>query len=148
MEADVKISDQGIDLLTQREGKRNDAYLDSVGLPTIGVGHTGPEVHMGLHWTDEQVADALRADLDRFEAAVNAATVALTQHQFDALVSFAFNVGVGAFTSSTLLKKINAGTFAEVPAQFDRWHIPPEITRRRNGEREQFKGTHFVAQYP
>ena len=148
MEGEVKISPQGIDLLTQREGKRNDAYRDSVGVWTIGVGHTGPEVHAGLHWTDEQVTDALRADLDRFEAAVNTATVALTQHQFDALVSFAFNVGVGAFTSSTMLKKINAGAFAEVPAQFDRWHIPPEITRRRNGEREQFKGTHFVAQYP
>lgn len=144
----MKTSQQGLDLLIAREGKRNDAYLDSVGVWTIGVGHTGPEVHAGLHWTDDQVADALRADLDRFEAAVNTATAALTQHQFDALVSFAFNVGVGAFTSSTLLKNINAKLFDEAETQFDRWHIPPEITRRRNGEREQFKGTHFVAQYP
>jgi len=144
----MKTSQQGLDLLIAREGKRNDAYLDSVGVWTIGVGHTGPEVHAGLHWTDDQVADALRADLDRFEAAVNTATAALTQHQFDALVSFAFNVGVGAFTSSTLLKNINAKLFDEAETQFDRWHIPPEITRRRNGEREQFKGTHYVAQYP
>ena len=143
----MRISQQGLDLLIAREGKRNDAYLDSVGVWTVGVGHTGPEVHAGLHWTDEQVADALRADLDRFEAAVNTATAALTQHQFDALVSFAFNVGVVAFTWSTLLKKINAKLFDEAETQFDRWHIPPEITRRRNGEREQFAGRHFVAQY-
>ncbi len=144
----MKTNQQGLDLLIAREGKRNDAYLDSVGVPTIGVGHTGPEVHMGLHWTDDQVSDALRADLDRFENAINdGVTVELEQHQFDALVSFAFNVGVGAFQSSTLLKKINAKLFDEAEAQFDRWHIPPEITRRRSAEREQFAGRHFVAQY-
>ena len=144
----MKTNQQGLDLLIAREGKRNDAYLDSVGVPTIGVGHTGPEVHMGLHWTDDQVSDALRADLDRFENAINdGVTVELEQHQFDALVSFAFNVGVGAFQSSTLLKKINAKLFDEAEAQFDRWHIPPEITRRRSAEREQFAGRHFVAQF-
>ena len=144
----MRISQQGLDLLIAREGKRNDAYLDSVGVWTVGVGHTGPEVHAGLHWTDEQVADALRADLDRFEDAINdSVTVGLEQCQFDALASFVFNVGNGAFSSSTMLKKINLGQFELVPAQFDRWHIPPEITRRRNGEREQFAGRHFVAQY-
>ena len=144
----MRISQQGLDLLIAREGKRNDAYLDSVGVWTVGVGHTGPEVHAGLHWTDEQVTDALRADLDRFEDAINdSVTVGLEQCQFDALASFVFNVGNGAFSSSTMLKKINLGQFELVPAQFDRWHIPPEITRRRNGEREQFAGRHFVAQY-
>lgn len=142
----MKISDQGLAILIDREAKRNAAYLDSVGVPTIGVGHTGPEVHMGLVWTDQQVMEALRNDLDRFEQAVNGGvTVALAQHQFDALVSFSFNVGVGAFKSSTLVKKINLGDFAAAAAQFDVWHIPPEITSRRNGEREQFKGTAFTA---
>lgn len=145
----MKTSDQGLNLLIEREAMRNKAYLDSVGVWTIGVGHTGPEVHEGLYWTDEECKAAFAKDIERFEAAINdGVTVDLDPHQFDALVSFAFNVGVGAFSSSTLVKKINAGAFAEVPAQFDRWHIPPEITRRRNGEREQFKGTHFVAQYP
>jgi lysozyme len=144
----MRTSQQGLDLLIAREGKRNDAYLDSVGVWTIGVGHTGPEVHAGLHWTDDQVADALRADLDRFETAINSSvTVGLEPYQFDALVSFSFNVGVGAFQSSTMLKQINRGQFEMAALQFDRWHIPPEITRRRNGEREQFKGAHFVAQY-
>lgn len=142
-------SDQGRELILEREGKRNDAYLDSVGVWTIGVGHTGPAVHAGLHWTDEQVDDALRGDLERFEDAINnSVTVGLEQYQFDALVSFSFNVGVGAFTSSTLLKKINLMQYELAEIQFDRWHIPPEITRRRNAEREQFAGRHFVAQYP
>ena len=140
----MKISEQGLDLLIEREGKRNDAYLDSVGVPTIGVGHTGPEVHMGLHWTDEQVEAVLRADLARFEDAVNASvTLPLEQHQFDALVSFTYNVGIGAEAHSTMVRDINAGDMEAAAAQFDRWHIPPEITSRRNGEREQFKGTAF-----
>ena len=145
----MKISDQGLEILIEREGMRNDAYLDSVGVPTIGIGHTGPEVHLGLHWNDDQIEAALRADLDRFEDAINdSVTVGLEPYQFDALVSFAFNVGVGAFKTSTLLRKINLMQFEAAAEQFDRWHIPPEITRRRNGEKEQFKGTHFVAQYP
>jgi lysozyme len=145
----MKISDQGLELLIEREGRRNDAYLDIVGVWTIGVGHTGPEVHEGLHWTDAQVEAALRADLDRFEDAINdSVTVGLEPYQFDALVSFSFNVGVGAFKTSTLLRKINLGQIELAELQFNRWHTPPEITRRRNGEREQFAGRHFVAQYP
>lgn len=142
----MRISQQGLDLLIAREGKRNKAYLDSVGVWTIGVGHTGPEVHAGLFWNDDQIEAALRADLERFEQAVNdGVTVGLEQYQFDALVSFAFNVGVGAFKTSTLLRKINLQQFEAAAEQFDRWHIPPEITSRRNAEREQFKGTAFEA---
>ena len=81
-----------------------------------------------------------------FEDAINShVTVDLTQHQFDALVSFSFNVGISAFTGSTLLKKINANSMDEAAAQFDRWHIPVEITSRRNGEKLQFQGIDFVA---
>lgn len=142
----MKTSDQGIQLIVEREGKRNKAYRDSVGVWTIGVGHTGPEVHQGLVWTDEQVSEALRKDLERFEDAVNfAVTPEMPQHAFDALVSFAFNVGEQAFKTSTLVKRINAGDWIGAASQFDRWHIPPEITSRRNGEREQFKGTRFEA---
>jgi lysozyme len=144
----MKTSDQGLDLLMQREGVRRTAYQDSVGVWTIGVGHTGPEVYEGLVWTPEQVKEAFAKDIERFETAVNRAVrVLLKQNQFDALVSFAFNVGVNGFSSSTLVRILNQGDFAGVPAQFDRWHIPPEITSRRNGEREQWKGTHFVPTY-
>jgi lysozyme len=142
----MKISHQGLELLMAREGKRNKAYVDSVGVLTIGYGHTGPDVHAGLVWTDEQVEAAFARDLERFEAAVNEAVkVPIPQHAFDALVSFAYNVGVGAFKSSTLVRVLNAGDTAGAAKQFDRWHIPAEITSRRNGEREQFKGTAFQA---
>lgn len=145
----MNISDKGLSLLIEREGKRNRAYLDSVGVWTIGVGHTGPEVHEGLVWTDAQVADALKHDVTRFERAViNAVKVPMVQYQFDALVSFAFNVGEGAMAGSTLIKKMNAGDYEGAALQFDRWHIPPEITSRRNGEREQFRGARFEARIP
>jgi lysozyme len=142
----MKTSEQGLKLLHGREGKRNTAYLDSVGVWTIGYGHTGPDVHPGLVWTDDQVEAAFAKDLERFERAVNEAVdVPLPQHAFDALVSFAYNVGVGAFKSSTLVRLLNAGDMSGASRQFDRWHIPAEITSRRNGEREQFKGTAFEA---
>jgi lysozyme len=140
------ISDQGLDLLTQRESKRNDAYLDSKGIPTIGVGHTGPEVYIGLHWTDEQVAEAFRTDLMWVTACIARVNDPLEQNQEDALYSFIFNIGGGAWASSTMLRLLNGGSPAgEVALQFDRWHTPPEITTRRNGEKFQFLGTVFAA---
>jgi lysozyme len=109
----MKMSDQGLALLIEREAKRNEAYLDSVGVPTIGVGHTGPEVHLGLVWTDQQVRTAFAHDLERFERAVNAAvTVPLEQFQFDALVSFSFNCGERALA--------HGGTAAGRPASCGR----------------------------
>ncbi len=145
----MKMSNQGLTILIEREGSRNRAYLDSVGVWTIGVGHTGPEVHEGLVWTDGQVRDAFAKDIERFEKAVNdAVKVPLEQYQFDALVSMAFNVGQGAFAGSTLVRKLNAGDIDGAAGQFDRWHIPPEITPRRNAEREQFLGNQFAARIP
>src|SRR3954471_22770534 len=100
----------GIELIKRNEAFKNEMYLDQVGLPTIGVGHllqkdelssgklqgTSIEWHRGL--SDDQVIDLLGADLARVEMAVNnAVAVALNQHQFDALVSFVFNIGTSAF---------------------------------------------------
>lgn len=145
----MKISDQGLALIIEREGSKNRAYRDSVGVLTIGVGHTGPDVYEGLIWTDDQIKSALAKDIGRFEKSINDNVKGgLEQHQYDALVSFAFNVGEGAFKTSTLLKKLNVGDFEGAALQFDRWHIPPEITSRRNGEREQFRGTRFAARVP
>lgn len=137
----MNMSDNGLKLLTLREGKRNKAYKDTKGIWTIGVGHTGPEVVEGLVWTDAQVDAALKQDIKTAERAIIAnVKVFLTQNQFDALCSFIFNVGVTAFTRSTLLKVLNVGNYTEAANQFDRWHIPPEITSRRNSERDQFRG--------
>lgn len=136
----MKTSDKGLELLSLREGVRTKAYRDVKGIWTIGVGHTGPEVVEGLVWTYDQIRDALRKDVSIAEKAINGTVrVQLTQNQFDALVSFVFNVGVGAFTRSTLLKVLNQGNYSEAANQFDRWHIPIQITSRRNSERDQFR---------
>ena len=141
----MDLSTQGFDLLFQREGKRNEAYRDSQGIWTIGIGHTGPEVHEGLAWTDAQVMDAFRRDSAWVLAALALVRVALTQNQFDALFSFIFNIGGGQWGSSHLLAAINAGDMDGAALQFDRWHIPSEIATRRNGEKFQFIGTAFAA---
>lgn len=136
----MRVSDDGIARLTAREGKRNKAYKDTKGIFTIGVGHTGPEVHEFLAWTDGQVAAALKDDLDEVEQALDKyVLVPLTQKQYDALASFIFNVGVNAFRRSTMLRYLNLRMFDKAAAEFDRWHIPKEIIGRRDSERDQFK---------
>lgn len=141
----MTISDRGLALLREREGCRLAAYLCSAGVPTIGVGHT-EGVALGDTCTQEQATEWLRRDIGLAEAAIRQnVRVPLKQHEFDALASFIFNVGVRAFTTSTLLKKLNAGDYAAAALQLDRWHIPAEITSRRNGEREQFRGARFEA---
>ena len=133
---DMTISTSGIAFITEREGSSPTMYLDVAQLPTIGVGHllTKSELNSGkiviagqaVHWrhglTEHQMAQLLDQDLDRFEQAVNdAVIVPLTQNQFDALVSFAFNIGIGAFKGSTLLRRLNEGNYNQVPRQFKRW---------------------------
>lgn len=135
----MKMSPNGLKLLMLREGKRNKAYKDTKGIWTIGVGHTGPEVTEGLVWTDDQVLAQLAKDVSITEECINRTVkVAISQNMFDALSSFIFNVGVGAFERSTMLKKINLGDFGGAGMEFDKWHIPPEITSRRNSEKAQF----------
>lgn len=139
----LKMSQAGIDHINIVEGRRLDKntgrhkmYKDVAGLPTIGYGHllTRSELTSGkiiidgksVRWMDgltESLADELLdQDLDRFEDAVNEfVEVDLTQCEFEALVSFSFNVGRGAFVNSTLLKRVNEGDFDDVPNQFRRW---------------------------
>ena len=143
----MKISDDGIEFIRQHEGVRHGAYLDSVGIPTIGVGHTGPEVKMGLSWTDDQIDTALRSDLSTAEDCIEAhVEPELTQPQFDALVSFIFNVGCNAFKNSTMLTLINAGNMDAAAQQFQRWNkaggrVIDGLAKRRDAERELFEDT-------
>ncbi len=140
------LSDEGFDLLFQREGKRNTVYLDSQGKPTVGIGHYDPSLVVGDVWTDEQVADAFAKDSAWVLAAIALVRTLLPQNQFDALFSFIFNIGLGQWGSSTMLRLLNQNASVDqVGAQFDRWHTPPEITTRRNGEKFQFLGTAFHA---
>lgn len=133
----MEMSDNGLRKLTQWEGVVLFAYDDFDpparrrkikrgdkvnGTLTIGIGHTGTDVHPGMEITEEEARELLRRDLQSFETAVNRAVkVPLSQNQFDALVSFAFNVGVGNFRSSTLLKKLNTGDYASVPKELMKW---------------------------
>lgn len=136
----MELSNSGADKLVVREGKKLKAYKDTKGIWTIGVGHTGPEVKAGLEWTEQQVMDAFRADVRWAVDAVNKTKSALTQNQFDALVSFTFNVGKSAFLNSTMKKFLDVGSYDAAAKEFDKWVIPKEITGRRMSEKAQFLG--------
>ena len=134
----MKTSSAGLAALTQREGRRNQAYLDSRGIPTIGVGHTGPEVRLGLAWSDEQVEATLASDVAWAENEVNrCVTVPMTQNQFDALVSFTFNIGKTGFDHSSALRDFNNGVM-KAANDLLMWEQPPVLKGRRESERQQF----------
>lgn len=156
----MQMSQHGLQLLEQWEGFKLQVYKDSAGLPTIGVGHlitkseqasgtiniNGVPVKYAGGLTQQQVTDLLAQDVVPAQNAVNnGVKVALNQNQFDALVSFTFNVGVGAFTSSTLLKVLNQGQYDQVPTQLLRWtkaggKVVQGLVNRRNNEIKLFLG--------
>jgi len=118
----MKISQAGKELIISFESIRLEAYQDSVGIWTIGIGSTSPPVKEGDRLTRQQVFERFENDLKRFEAGVaRLVKVDLEQHQFDALVSFAFNCGLGNLEKSTLLKRVNSRDFDKVPAEFMKW---------------------------
>lgn len=119
-----RISPEGLALIKQWEGCKLRAYKDAVGVWTIGYGSTGAHVRPGMTITQAEADNLLIADLARFERAVEKLVkVPLSDGQFAALVSFAFNVGEGkgGFETSTLLKKLNAGNYAAVPSELQKW---------------------------
>ena len=136
----MKLSNEGMTALVNREGIRTKAYKDTKGIWTIGIGHTGPEVVEGLVIGELHAYNLFHFDVHWAEDAVNGrVNVPLTQNQFDALVSFVFNIGANAWRKSTLLRMLNAGDYEGAIKQFDRWVIPKEITGRRMSEKEQFQ---------
>ena len=156
----MQMSEKGKKLLAQWEGTILDVYNDAAGLPTIGVGHllTRDELTSGKIYiqgqlvrytnglTPQQALDLLGQDLDKFERVVDeSVTVNLSQNQFDALVSFAFNVGGGAFKDSSLLKLLNQGQYNQVPDQLQRWtraggRVVQGLVNRRENEIKLWKG--------
>lgn len=137
------ISNNGINLIKKFEGLELKAYKDSVGILTIGYGHTHG-VKAGDVITGQQADTFLREDAQVAELAVNTnVKVKLTQGQFDALVSFIFNLGAGNFVKSTLLKKLNAGDYAGAADEFGKWVNAggkplPGLVKRRAAEKEMF----------
>jgi lysozyme len=144
----MKISDAGIALIKEFEGVRLEAYPDpATGADpwTIGVGHTGPDVHRGLVIDEARVDELLRADLDKFERCVSVAVNDIPQNQFDACVALAFNIGCRAFSSSTLARKLASGDASGAADEFLKWdmaagHHMAGLTRRRRAERALFLG--------
>jgi lysozyme len=141
----MHMSVEGIDALLKKfEGCKLKAYKCPAGIWTIGYGHTSaagaPEVVQGMTITQVEANDILRRDLVKYEKGVEALVKQpLTQHQFDVLVDFAYNAGVGSLKSSTLLKKINAGEFDAVPAELMKWtkgggKVLPGLVNRRRAE--------------
>ena len=139
----MKVSNNGINLVKRFEGLELKAYRDSVGILTIGYGHTHA-VKAGDIITGEQADAFLREDLQVAELTVNTnVKVKLTQGQFDALVSFVFNLGSGNFVKSTLIRKLNAGDYAGAADEFGKWVNAggkklPGLVKRRAAEREVF----------
>lgn len=142
-----KVGTEGLKLIKAFESCKLTAYYDSVGILTIGWGHTGPDVYDGLVITQGKADELLAKDLNFFENKVNKlVNTVLTQNQFDALVAIVFNIGDGAFAKSTLLKKINTKQ-PDAAEQFLVWNkgrvkgklqVIDGLTRRRYAERELF----------
>lgn len=139
----METSAAGLHALEAREGVRLVAYKDTVGVWTIGVGHTSmaglPKVTPTLKITHDECDEIFARDIVKYEATVNSAVkVKITQTEFDALVSLCFNIGQGAFAKSSVVKRLNAGDRAGAAKAFMLWCKPKEIIGRRTGEMRQF----------
>lgn len=137
-----------INLIKSFEGLRLNAYQDSVGVWTIGYGHTtaagNPAVTKGMVITNQQAEDLLRSDLRKYQAYVEAVVkTVVNDNQYGAMVSLCYNIGPGNFAKSTLVKKVNAKDFAGAQAQFAAWNkaggkVLSGLTRRRASEATLF----------
>jgi lysozyme len=144
----MRVSPQGIELIKRFEGLELEAYQDIGGVWTVGYGHTGPDVRPGMKITERMAEALLRDDLRSREAAVRRLVrVALNQNEFDALASFVYNVGEGAFAKSTALKRLNRGDRLGAAQALQWWNkatigggLRPVagLTRRRTAESAVF----------
>jgi lysozyme len=148
----MKLTEKGIDLIKEFEGLRLTAYRDSVGVWTIGYGNTfyedGSTVKQGNKITQERADSLFRSIVDKFADQVRAALInpdRVSDAQFSAMVSLAYNIGIGAFKGSTLLRKVNANPCdPTILDEFLRWNkaggkVLTGLTRRRKAEAELYK---------
>jgi lysozyme len=140
----VKASERCLNLIKEYEGCMLKAYLCPALVWTIGYGQTGKDIVEGLVWTQEQADNALASTVTKFTDGVTSLLkVPVTQNQFDALVSFAYNVGLGSLAKSTLLKLLNSGDYSAASKEFSRWNkaggvVLEGLKRRREAERQLF----------
>ena len=141
----MRTSDRGIEFIKQWEGFAAQPYIDAVGIETIGYGHVirqGENFPQGLY--EEEATQLLIRDLERFETHVlRNVEVPISQSQFDALVSFCYNVGTGNFDKSTLKRKLNDYDYDGAADEFQRWNraggkVLTGLHRRRHAEAEMF----------
>ena len=154
----MAINEAGLKLIKYYEGLRLTAYVDPVGVWTIGWGHTGNDVHAGQTITHKQAEALLEADLAEHEDFIaNVVDVPLNEDQRAALVSFAFNVGNGALGSSTLLAKLNYGDCEGAAKEFGRWVngtingvkvTLPGLVKRRRAEADLFLSSNVSLSMP
>jgi lysozyme len=149
----MELSSEGLELIKRSEGFRSRQYLDVAGFATIGYGHRViPPESFPAGITEEQGTAILKNDVRLAEQAVGRLVhVALAQGQFDALVDFCFNVGVGKLASSTLLKELNEGQFAHAGLQLLRWDYAAGVPNaglreRRTAELQLWTGSRPAAQ--
>ena len=154
----MRMSAAGLAVVKEFEGLKLKAYKCPAAVWTVGYGHTSaagnPIVTPDLVISNAEAEQILERDMVQYEDGVKRfVKVELTQNQFDALVDFAYNAGVGALQKSTLLKKVNAGKFDEVPAEFMKWTKGggkelPGLVRRRRAEVKLWRGLDTEAPVP
>lgn len=139
----MQICNRALGLIKEFEGCSLKSYKCPAGVWTAGFGSTGKDIGPKTVWTQEQADARLLADLAKFEAGVEAAAKAPNIRQFSAMVMLAYNIGLEAFKSSTLLKKFNAGDHKGASYEFVKWNKAAGkelagLTRRRLAERDLF----------
>lgn len=139
----MKLNKEGKEHLIQEEGLKLKAYKDTVGIWTIGVGNTyyenGTKVKQGDVITKDRALSLMDTVVKSFEDNINKVVkVPLNQNQFNALVSFSYNIGKAGFNGSTLLKLLNSSKYKEASEQFIKWTKQKELTNRRIREKALF----------
>lgn len=140
-------SQEGIDIIKEFEGFSAKAYICPAGKATIGYGHVvlPSEKHLlSGNITEDEAESLLKRDLEIAESALNGTKIRLEQNQFDALVSFIYNVGVSSFLNSTLIKRLRIGDLVGAAYQFPRWNkgggkVLNGLVRRREAEKKLFE---------
>lgn len=126
-------------LIKKYEGLRLKAYLCPAGVPTIGYGSTGPDIHLGMKWTVEQAESRMGEDSRKYLAATVALSPSLQGEELEAIADFVYNLGATRYKGSTLRKKINAGDFVGAQIELKKWvrgggRVLPGLVLRRNEE--------------
>ena len=145
----MKTGTNGLDLIKKFEGLELEAYQCAAGVWTIGYGHT-KGVQPDDVWSEDHANHMLEEELEEFESYINdLVTCPLSQNQFDALVSWVYNLGPANLKASTLLKKLNAEDYSDVPNQIKRWNkaggkVLEGLIRRREAEALMFEGKEWA----